>query len=232
MDRPKLKSEGGLFSDGLGPPFTLHSDGYRFRLLLFVVACELLTLIITWSLWGTREAPVNLPLVSLHLPFKVLMVGSLVFLVARPRLGAIVHAVVFLLACVDDQYRVQPQFICFVVLIFALVFEQGLWFARWYLVALWGWTGVHKLLSPEWLGAGAWTFLYRCGVDSGEYSVLFAVGIAVVEIGLAIAAVVNPRRAAVGCVMLHVGVLFVLSPLVRNHNPSVWPWNFVMAVVG
>jgi Leucine-rich repeat (LRR) protein len=231
------KTENGtassLFRDGNGPRFTLHGDEYRYRLLFTVVACEFLTILITWSLWGHRESPVNLPLISLSpLPFQILLLASLGLTLMRPRFGAIAHAVIFSLACVDDQYRVQPQMICFTVILLALVFQQGLWFSRWYLAAMWTWTGIHKLLSPDWLGAGSWNFLARCGIDVGDGHIVFAIGVAVTEIAIGIAAVFAPRRAAIGCVVLHVGVLISLSPLVRNHNPSVWPWNFVVAVVG
>ncbi|MFT5526005.1 MAG: hypothetical protein ACI9HK_003975, partial [Pirellulaceae bacterium] len=216
----------------LGPCYTLHGDHNRFCLLVLVVACELLTILITWSLWETRESPVNLPLIAIPIPFQIALAASLILVVMRPRIGGVAHAVVLLLACIDDQYRLQPQMICFAILILALIYEHGLWFGRWYLVALWGWTGLHKLLSPEWLGAGSWTYLSRCGIDSGDWHIVFAVAVAVVEIAIAVAAVCTPRRAAIGCAILHTGVLISLSPLVRNHNPSVWPWNFAVAVIG
>jgi|GEM_PF-1956574 hypothetical protein len=222
-----------FFHDGLGPSFTLHGQSYRFWMLALLVISEVVTLCLTWSLWETRSSPVNLPLIQLPLPFGILLLASLILTLTKPRIGAVAHAIVFCLACVDDQYRLQPQIICFAVLILATVFDWWMWFNRWFLAAMWTWTGIHKLVSPEWLGSGSWTYLQNSGITEPErWHFLFAITVATFEIALGIITIVAPRRAAYGCVALHLGVLISLSPLFRNHNESVWPWNLALAVVG
>ncbi len=173
----------------------------------------------------------NLPLILLpQFSFGLLLVGSLAIVLVRPAAGVCIHAGLFVAACVLDQTRIQPQVISLIVLMAACAHREGTWFARWYLVAMWFWSGLHKLLSNEWLGWGSWSFLEACGIDGDRWHLHFALAAAGGEILLAMAAVFWPRRAASGCVMLHLGILLAL--IVRNHNPSVWPWNLATAVVG
>lgn len=202
-------------------------------MLCIAVVCQLLTMLITWPVWNVREQPVNLPLLPRPaVSFGLLMVLSLAAIPLRPREGVLVHATLFVAAVVLDQYRLQPQFISLIVLMFACAFKTGTWFARWYLASMWLWSGLHKLLSPEWLGWGSWTFLESCGIPADGWHGYFAVAVAVVEISLGLAAIFVPRRAALFCLLLHLGILLSLSPLMRNFNISVWPWNLATAIVG
>ena len=197
-----------------------------------VVLAQLATIIITWPAWNLRETPINLPLLP-HLEFSFgwLMILSLPPILWRPRWGAKLHTSVYLLACVADQYRLQPQMVSLLVLLWATVCDPGAWFARYYLAAMWLWAGLHKALSPEWLGSSAWWFLHESG-GLEEHYLVFAWLVAVVEIALGILAVVRPRWAALPCLAMHLGIFLLLSPLVRNFNVSVWPWNLASGIVG
>jgi len=223
-----------LHSAKPGDSFSLlTSQGIARSLLIGAVLCQLATVAITWSVWNIREQPPNVPLLPLPgLPFAWLMVVSLLAAACWPRRGVILHAVVYGLACVWDQYRLQPQVISLIVLMAACVFDIGAWFARWYLAAMWLWSGLHKFLSEEWFGYESWVFLESCGLPADEWHVGFASLVALAEVVLGLLAIFVPRRAAVGCALLHVGIFLLLSPLVRDFNPSVWPWNLATAAIG
>jgi uncharacterized membrane protein YphA (DoxX/SURF4 family) len=190
------------------------------------------TVIITWPVWNVRDEPVNLPLwtlpeVSFGWPVAISLLAALVW----PRYGLAVHATVVGAACLWDQYRLQPQFISLLVLMSACIWPTATWLARWYLAAMWLWAGLHKFLSPEWYGFQSAHFLEQCGLPS-DWHLALALVAAAGETALGITAALAPRRAAVACLVLHLGILLALSPLVRNFNGSVWPWNLATAVVG
>lgn len=204
---------------------------WRYWLLCLVAACQLATILISWSAWNVREHPVNLPLVPLpQFSFGPLLLISLAAILVRPREGLLAHTVLYAASCLFDQHRFQPQVISLIVLLAACVEQEGTWFARWYLAAMWLWSGLHKLLSPEWLGWGSWTFLEGCGIKTDGWHFYFAIAVAAGEIALGLTAVFAPRRAAPFCVILHLGIL--LSLLMRNHNASVLPWNLASAIAG
>lgn len=205
----------------------------RYAMLCVALLCQLATIWITWPVWNLREQPVNLPL----LPIEGVSMGPLIAITAIaafiwPRTGVIAHTIVFTLAYMLDQYRLQPQFISLIVLMYACVFSGGSWFARWYLASMWFWAGIHKWLSAEWFGLSSWNFVNQCGFDGDRWHVFIAIAIAAYETGLGLLAIFSPRRAGSYCLLLHLGILLALSPLVRNFNSSVWPWNLATAIIG
>ena len=211
----------------------LTSQRVARSLLTGAVLCQLATVAISWSVWNVRQQPPNVPLLPLPaLSFAWPIVLSLLAAACWPRGGVIIHAVVYFLACVWDQYRLQPQVISLIVLMAACAFDEGTWFARWYLAAMWLWSGLHKFLSTEWHGHESWVFLESCGLPADDWHVGFASLVAGSEVALGLLAIFLPRRAAVGCVLLHAGIFLSLSPLMRDFNPSVWPWNLATAAIG
>lgn len=205
----------------------------QYLLLCLVVGCQFVTVLITWPVWNVRTDPPNLPLFPLaDVSFGIPIVASLIATLIWPARGTAAHAVLYLLACIWDQYRLQPQVISLLVLMFACVSQQGLWFCRWYLAAMWLWAGIHKLLSPDWFGWSSWVFLNESGLPADAWHVYFAVFVAAAEVALGLLAIFAPRRAAVPCLIMHLMILLLLSPLVRNFNASVWPWNLASGIVG
>lgn len=204
-------------------------------MLGLAVLCQALTLLIAWPAWNVRSAPALLPLVDWPIPqisFGWLLMASLVAVPFWPRWGLLVHAALFALSCVADQHRLQPQVISLIVLMAGCIGPRGALYARHYMAALWLWAGVHKLISPEWFGWSAWVYVHECGLPPDAAYLPFAWLVALFEIALGLLALWQPRWAAWGCVAMHLGILLTLSPLVRNFNPSVWPWNLATAVVG
>ncbi len=206
----------------------------RYTMLIVAIVCQLATIVITWPTWQTRDVPVSLPW-SAALPeisFGWAMVASLVLAGVFPKLGIPVHWFALLAACAFDQYRLQPQFFGLAVLMLVYFGDVGLRICRWYLVAMWVWTGIHKLLSPEWMGHVSWTLIDATGLPPDHIYRPFALFVAVTELGLGLLACWRPRWAAKLCVVVHLGIVVFLSPLVTGMNYSVIPWNLAIACIG
>ena len=159
--------------------------GYRslgstqYFLLVVCVAAQIATLAITWPLWELREFPPHLPAVDLpQLPFGWLFALSLVVVLVLPRLGSRLYLAVLLVSFVFDQFRIQPQVIGIAILMIGVVEDRVREFARWYLVALWFWSGLNKLLSEDWLGRVSWGILDALSLESVALHNLFAYAVA------------------------------------------------------
>ena len=150
-----------------GRPFiALTSEQTRYAMLMLAVICQLITIVITWPLWQARDHPVNLPLHG-ELPefsFGWAMVASLVVAAARPKiwsrdpLDRADHGL-----CVSISFAWSPSSLGWQRLML-VYFGIGLRVCRWYLVAMWIWTGLHKFLSSEWLGHDSWTLVTQAGL--------------------------------------------------------------------
>ena len=203
-----------------------------YGLLSLCVLAQIVTLTLTWQLWQVRETPLNLPLLEgPWISFGTLMLFSLFYVLIDPRRGAVVHLVVLFLACIADQYRIQPQFISIAILIFGCSSSERRMACRWYLIALWFWAGVHKIFSPEWPMITL-SLLGQANLLADPIAPFFSWLIAFGEISVAILALLRPRAGAIGCILLHVGIGLFMSPLFFDFNASVIPWNLATAVVG
>jgi len=229
----------------------------RYGLVVLCVLSQLLTVGMSWPLWQVRPleswiqlsrnsaigaatsfvnylppAPL-MPLVDLpQIPFEWLMVGSLLVVLVCPRWGVPIHTAVLLVSFVFDQYRTQPQFMANVALMWGCANLRALGVIRWVLVSLWLWAGLHKLISPDWLGAGSWHSLNEINLYPDDLYFAFAIVVAAGEMLLGVLAIFKPRWAAYYCVALHVGIVIYLSPWVRDYNEHALPWNLCTAVVG
>ncbi|MCA9248871.1 MAG: hypothetical protein KDA42_17210 [Planctomycetales bacterium] len=204
------------------------------RLAMFLIAwlAQIATVLITWQVWQVRSRPPNLPLFSLPAwslgPFILL---SLCVVLIAPRFGVLLHGAALVVSCFFDQHRLEPQFFALWVLLWATVSARGEWFARWFLASLWFWAGLHKLLSPEFLGLTSWRICQRVGLETSWHFRL-AIAVAGFEIFVALLAIRTRRAAAIGCLLLHGGILLFLSPWFYNSNVSVWPWNAATGILG
>jgi hypothetical protein len=201
-----------------------------------VVLAQAATLGVTWSLWQAREEPALLPMVAMPswLPasFGVPLLASLLVALRWPRLGASLHALLLALAMVADQTRLQPQLLSMALLVWATSSSRS---ARvvgaLHLIALWFWSGLGKLTSVYFLTEGGAWLLGCAPDDAGATGVLLAALLGSAEVMLAVAALVPRWRggAAIAAVSLHVGIAVFLSPLGRDANPAVLPWNVALA---
>jgi hypothetical protein len=226
-------NENGVSEPGQVATGDSQSRNGRAMLMVVCVAAQAATLAITWPLWETRESPPHLPLINVpQMPFGGILACSLALVLFRPRLGVWFHIAMLAVACVFDQWRIQPQLIGIAVLMLATVEPWGPAVAKSFLIAMWFWSGLHKLLSPDWLGQVSWNLVQTLPLDPKTWHGPFAHSVAFGEILLSVLAIFRPRWAAIGCVLLHTGIAVFLSPWVHNWNVSVIPWNLCTAVVG
>ena len=172
----------------------------RFWILVFCVLCQGATLLITWTLWDVRagSSVPNLPVFDWlpQLPFGILLIVSLLFVLVDPKRGLFIHLMILAIASLLDQMRLQPQFLANWMLMLACVYPEGLRIVRWFLATLWLWAGLHKLLSPMWFGMQSWTLVERTGLDGQTYYLIFAIFVVVGEIVVGLTARFKPRWAA------------------------------------
>lgn len=209
-------------------------DSVRYAMLIVAMIAQLVTVGITWPLWNLRDAGVpNLPLFPLlEIDFGILVVASTGLVLLFPKWGIWVSGFVLLLATNADQVRAQPQILGNWLLMWAAISPNGMQFVRLYLMAMWFWTGLHKMISPDWMTHSSCWMLERAGWNPDHLFRLFAIGVAISEIGLGALAWWRPRWASVGCPLLHGGIALFLSPLCCDWNYSVIPWNVAIAIVG
>jgi len=212
-----------------------------------LVAGEAATVLVTWPLWQARESPPNLPALPglPALDTGAALLAALALVLVVPRWGLPLHAGVLGAAMLLDQLRIQPELVSFALLLCATRPRRredgapardddgaGALVARCHLVALYLWAGLHKLLSAEYVDSASRFWLRSApGLPAGAARAL-ALGVAVFEVGLALAVAwpVTRRRAGWVAGAMHFVIFLSLSPLGRGRNEAVWPWNLALAV--
>jgi hypothetical protein len=206
----------------------------RVLLRFVVVACQALTIGITWPLWEVRASPPLLPWVPgvPQVPFGIVLLVTLAVVMARPSAGSALHLGALAAAIALDQTRMQPQVISLALLLLATLPSCGaalVGFAH--LSALWLWSGLHKLASPGfYAGAGALVTTRFPGCpDALARTVVVAVALLEAALGVASLFRRTRRLARRAGAAFHLGVVVWLSPLGIDWNVSVWPWNVALA---
>jgi hypothetical protein len=171
----------------------------------------------------------SLPPVDLAAP----LLASLVLILRWPRLGLGVHTGLVAYALATDQTRLQPQVVSLVLVLWATLPGAGpSLVGRTHLVALWAWTGIHKLLSPwfvQWIGPRLAWALVPWAPASLHQAGGYAIALSELVLG-ALAVHPRTRRLAAGLACLfHAGVVVTLALLPRGRNVAVWPWNVALA---
>lgn len=207
-----------------------------YLLLLAAVFAQFASLLITWPLWNPRSEVPHLPVLEIanasQIPFGGLLALSLALILWRPRFGIWAHFVLMLVACLFDQMRAQPQFLATWILMLATLGQGWKNYVRWFLVSLWIWAGLHKLISPEWHGHRAFATAQSLGLDPATWYSTIAILVAASESCTGLLAWFKPKWGAIGCILLHLGIAIYLSPWLSDWNYSVLPWNICSAVVG
>ena len=203
----------------------------RYAVFVAVLICLALTIVTTWSLWQVRQTPPNLPIFEAVQPFNYqwLLMGSLVVALLAPRIGCLTLIAVLGVSMLGDLIRCQPQMFAMPILLIGCVWQRFQKISVWFLISMWIWTGVHKILSPHWFGPVMHGFGQHFGW-SPETTALIAWLAPIAEITVGVLAILVPRLAAVGCVALHLGIAATLLAL--NWNFSVLYWNFATAIAG
>lgn len=217
---------------------TLDGSEFSSRSLLriLVLACQALTIALTWPLWQVRASPLppNLPLVQAlpDFPCGALLLATLAVVVVTPRVGIALHFGALALAIALDETRFQPQVLSLALLLLATLPGAGMrLLGSGHLIALWLWSGLHKLVSPAYLAHAGDLVTQRFTSLPEPLARALALAVAIVEVALAVLALftrTRPLARSLGTAM-HLAVLAWLSPLVLDWNPSVWPWNVALA---
>lgn len=203
---------------------------------LAVVVGQVATIVVTWPLWNARDDA--LPLVpGPRFDLGWLLLLSCLAVLRWPVLATLVHWLLLALAILIDQTREQPQVLSLALLLLAA------WPRRWaaavvtlHLASLWFFAGFGKLTSARFLTVGGnWLLGGDGAVDAaaGTFTIGLAAVITIAEVlcGLGLLLPRWRRRAAFAGGLLHLGILGFLSPLCRDHNAAVWPWNATLMVV-
>lgn len=202
-----------------------------------VVICQGATLLITWPLWQTHTRPPMLP--ALPLPsfdMGVILLLSLALVLIKPLHGMIAHTALLIYAMLLDQTRMQPEIISLTLLMWGtLPYANAQAVARAHLIALWFWAGTNKLLSPAFLtGTGPGLFVELLPSTLLWLRPVGGYIIAATELLAGVLAVFPRTRKLSGTLAfgLHAGIFLSLSPIGRDWNESVWPWNIALALAG
>ena len=211
-------------------------SSWHYGLMLVGVVAQVVALIITRELWEVRETGMpHLPVLGgvTQISFFWTLLATLAVVPFFPRTGVWLHFAVMLIACLFDQMRTLPQFLATWILMAGVTHGSiGVALTRWFLVSLWFWAGLHKLLSPAWHTWCSWEMAKHLGLNGDEWYYIVAFVIALTEIGVGLLAWFKPMFGAIGCIVLHCGIVVCLSPLFMNWNFSVIPWNLATAIVG
>lgn len=207
-----------------------------FRGLL--AASQIATVILTWKVWQVREYPPLLPLLPVsQFDMAWPMMAAIAASFFCPRYGLPLQAATLLWAIVADQARIQPHMISMLYLSCGTIPGRpgGVVMARGSLIALWFFSGVHKLTSPAFFTLGVPWLLGSLGLPrTGGLPILCGMCIGATEVLLGVGCLVPRLRKAVAmsAFLFHAAILTVLSPLGINWNPEVLPWNAVLACAG
>jgi hypothetical protein len=141
-------------------------------------------------------------------------------------------AVIFIV--LQDQSRLQPWFVEYMLLLAAMVFSKdkarALSACRMVLVAIYFWTGVHKMndsfpssLFP-WIVSPLQTFGLSERIQDAGVLVPY------VEMAMGVSLLFRRTRRAgvIAIIATHCFLLTMLGPWALGWNRVVWPWNFIM----
>jgi hypothetical protein len=228
-------------------------DAGAFAALRVAIAVGFLASIaLTYPLWlGERAFPlvaVDPRVPSLPPPFDVgvlLLLGTLLAttIVVPSGIVAVGIIAVTSLLWAQDQNRIHPWAYFFILVYGALA---DLWIKphtqrkpadtitllQFIVTSTYAWTGLQKLRTNYFTELVPTLIASSTTPPSVIATTLLYVA-PFIEIALALGLLVHPTRrlAVMGIVLLHSGIILMASPLGRNENYSVIPWNLTMACV-
>jgi hypothetical protein len=197
-------------------------------------AAQAVTILLTWELWGPRWTPPTMPVIEslAYADFGAILLALAVLALFRPRLASPAFCVVYGLAALADQTRLQPEFVSLAVLMTAPLYgAMGRSVARWHLTSLWLWAGLHKVLSLGWSTEAADAIAGYLHLDALRLPI--AVVLPAAEIALGVMSLFPSlwRYVRIGGAAVHLGIFLSLSPMFGNYNSAVWPWNIAVAII-
>ncbi len=198
-------------------------------------------------LWQTRTTYPRIPLFDaipafprpLDTVFCLAFAAAFGILALRPKLKRLATlwliATVFL--AVQDQSRLQPWFVEYVLLLAASVFSKSEEAAcdccRIVLPAIYFWTGVHKMNDTFSTKLFPWIVSSFSTPAFARPIHFLGMMVPYLEMGMGLALLFpRTRRAGVmAIVAMHLLLLALLGPWSLGWNNVVWPWNLAMVVL-
>lgn len=229
---------------------------FQLRVLIKVLSIACLSgMALCYKLWlGERNFPVSpvVPLLQLKHPLDLLLPSlSAIFLfcsiVSRlPRKCIIGFLITAILLCLMDMNRWQPWFYQYILMFFVLSFfnyncddpklqQSIITVFKVMIAAIYFWSGLQKL-NPHFLtDTFPWLMepiTEHLGANSLQHFQFLGYAFPLIETvtGICLLIPALQKLSAVIAVLMHLFILFVLSPLGHNYNPVVWPWNIAMIV--
>jgi uncharacterized membrane protein YphA (DoxX/SURF4 family) len=229
----------------------------QIRTITRIVAfCCLAGMLLSNQLWlEERNFPTSplISLINLRHPFDLILPGLAgLFLVCagifrNPQKCIIVFLVIAFILAFLDLNRWQPWFYQYMLMFFILSFfnyrcddsrKQEIIITTFKLMiaAVYFWSGLQKL-NPNFLSD---TFPWlmepitsRIGEGSLENFKMLGYAFPVIETLTGIFLLIPglQRPAVISATLMHVFILFVLSPFGHNYNYVVWPWNIAMILI-
>jgi hypothetical protein len=210
------------------------------------------TFLISLSLWHTSRTLPTSPIISgfeISAQFNFLLLSVLiaaVFSIAflkKPVFSISITLIIGGYLTFLDINRLQPQFYIFflTLLLFLLYYknsiskEELLQGIKIILCAVYFWSGIHKL-NNEYERTYLWLIdsLLKNPAENIFYIVLKKIGYLTpyIEILIPVGLIFSPYKKTfiMMAVLMHVFILLCLSPLGRDYNYIVFPWNIFMAV--
>ena len=171
--------------------------------------------------------------------FLLAFAVSLAIVVWRPqsKRAAIICISTAAFLAMQDQSRLQPWFVIYLLLLIGVVFaaneQKGLQNCRLIIAALYFWSGVHKMNS-SFIRALFPAFVSPFSTPSlaMPYHIL-AILVPYLEMGIGLALLFPRSRRSGVCagVLMHLSILIALGPWALSWNSVVWPWNLIMLVL-
>jgi uncharacterized membrane protein YphA (DoxX/SURF4 family) len=226
----------------------------QIRILTRITAIACLAgMLLCYKLWlGERNFP-TVPVfkfLSLQHPFDLILpviAGVLLICIAifrNPQKFIIVFFIAAFLLAMMDQNRWQPWFYQYSLMFFVLCFfnfrcddtrQQQAIIATFKLMlaAIYFWSGLQKL-NPHFLSDTFPWLMEPVTNHMAEGSIrhfqFLGYAFPLIEIftGICLLIPAIQKPAVIMAIIMHLYVLFVLSPLGHNYNQVVWPWNIAM----
>ena len=162
--------------------------------------------------------------------------GVLVWCPQMKRLGLLWFVAAVFLA-LQDQSRLEPWFIEYLLLLFAVFFSRDNSAAfsgcRMILAAVYFWSGVHKMNTSFATKLFPWLVSPVLKLDSESMIQVVGAAVPFLEIGMAVALLFPKTRriGVIAIVVMHLFLLAVLGPWALDWNNVVMPWNVAMIVL-
>jgi len=222
---------------------------------LLAIAC-ITSMVLCYKLWLVERnfptTPVFNFLPIINHPFDyllpILCIISLILIIIKPiKKFILIFLITAILLALFDLNRWQPWYYQYIMMFFVLSFYSEnksnekhqkaiLLCFKIMMAGIYFWSGLQKF-NPNfvsdtylWLMEPSKIYLGANFIDKLDW---LAYAFPVIETLTGISLLITPikKAGAVLAIIMHLFILFTLSPLGHNYNQVVWPWNIFMIII-